>query len=564
MPPDKLGLIHNDEPRDFDALGRETELLGLSRIILSADPPLVVGVHGDWGAGKTSFMRVLRRLLSKEGQPSDGGGSDEGKTRFMGLPWPPWTKEQPGSEKETDPLRGGRRGYKQQAEKNGIASEDSVAGRFERLYGKDVDLPSVWFNPWEHQFEEEPVLPLLDAVRAQMPKSAWGRVKGSIKEVVENPALRIVGKAALGIGAAVGPGWISALGVGAAAKVADTAKGIFKDFSQLNDQLSDCFEQLLVDFPEIPKGEKEGKSPRKRMVIFIDDLDRCEAPYVVKILEALKLHLVNKHCVFVVGCADARVRACLVDQELAANDEAAKEYLEKIIQLPVRLPPVWEATLDTYMRSIARDGENITDVEFNLLSEFSGGNPRRLKRFLVWFELQDSMIKSVEGEGEKLSEKAAELLAEPGLLMKIKMLQFAEPYMFVKPAHFRSDRKETFDKVDKIQDAPELMEPVEAKKGEDAGDSERIGQPARAPKPLHSFMALEPHVGDWLDPVYEDEKMMQLLCVLALTTDENIAERRVEEKQKEQSAEAAAESAKIIEEAIREEIELPGGHVITE
>ncbi len=56
----------NDEPVAFDELGRDTQLLGLVRIISRADPPLVIGVHGDWGEGKTSFMRVLQALLGEE------------------------------------------------------------------------------------------------------------------------------------------------------------------------------------------------------------------------------------------------------------------------------------------------------------------------------------------------------------------------------------------------------------------------------------------------------------------------------------------------------------------
>lgn len=38
----------------------------LRKIILSAETPITIGIHGTWGAGKTSLMRIIKELLKEE------------------------------------------------------------------------------------------------------------------------------------------------------------------------------------------------------------------------------------------------------------------------------------------------------------------------------------------------------------------------------------------------------------------------------------------------------------------------------------------------------------------
>ena len=46
----------NDEPTLADRLGRYAVVKRIGDAIATCDPPLVLGIHGDWGAGKTSFL----------------------------------------------------------------------------------------------------------------------------------------------------------------------------------------------------------------------------------------------------------------------------------------------------------------------------------------------------------------------------------------------------------------------------------------------------------------------------------------------------------------------------
>jgi hypothetical protein len=87
----------------------------------------------------------------------------------------------------------------------------------------------------------------------------------------------------------------------------------------------------------------------RRVVIAIDDLDRCAAEKVVQVLEAV--HLLFNFTMFVVVLA---VDTRWLDQSLriryhqllgGAGGAAPSDYLEKIIQIPVRLVPLDESLI---------------------------------------------------------------------------------------------------------------------------------------------------------------------------------------------------------------------------
>jgi KAP family P-loop domain len=87
--------------------------------------------------------------------------------------------------------------------------------------------------------------------------------------------------------------------------------------------------------------------PRK-LVIFIDDLDRCRPPQVVSIIEAISLFLDSKQCVFVIGMDPAAIVTSIEDKYKDLVAKMRKEipgivapgslFLDKIIQIPFNIP----------------------------------------------------------------------------------------------------------------------------------------------------------------------------------------------------------------------------------
>jgi hypothetical protein len=128
---------------------------------------------------------------------------------------------------------------------------------------------------------------------------------------------------------------------------------------------------------------------KRLLVVFIDDLDRCTPASVLEMFEAIKVYMDVFGIVFVVAY-DERVVADALQSSPAFGhyDEAAKrEYLEKIIQLVYRLPEpgdtesralVAALVAESQTRDLFNDHEQATD----LIAEWTGGNPRRIKRLI--------------------------------------------------------------------------------------------------------------------------------------------------------------------------------------
>ncbi len=88
-----------------------------------------------------------------------------------------------------------------------------------------------------------------------------------------------------------------------------------------------------------------GANPR-RLVVFIDDLDRCEPDAVFRVLQSIKVYLSLSNCVFVLGInqqaiieALARHYGARTDDEFKKYSSKASSYIEKICGNVYSLPP---------------------------------------------------------------------------------------------------------------------------------------------------------------------------------------------------------------------------------
>ncbi|MDO9562892.1 MAG: P-loop NTPase fold protein, partial [Bradyrhizobium sp.] len=110
----------------------------------------------------------------------------------------------------------------------------------------------------------------------------------------------------------------------------------------------------------------------KRIIVYIDDLDRCSEQHVVQVLQAIQLLLAFDLFVVVVA-VDARWLHRAVGQvysgQLAQPDQPAQsasatvaDYLEKIFQLPIWMPSIGDpATVERFIRGIDRPDSKFSD-----------------------------------------------------------------------------------------------------------------------------------------------------------------------------------------------------------
>lgn len=110
----------------------------------------------------------------------------------------------------------------------------------------------------------------------------------------------------------------------------------------------------------------------KKLVIFVDELDRCNPATILDTLEAMRLFLFSGNVSFVIG-ADERhvtyaIRSKFNDIE-GINMDIGKEYQEKLIQYPIRIPCMNKDETEFYIMCLLSEIE-LNETEFDGLLKF--------------------------------------------------------------------------------------------------------------------------------------------------------------------------------------------------
>src|SRR3989337_427216 len=160
------------------------------------------------------------------------------------------------------------------------------------------------------------------------------------------------------------------------------------------DQKMDYLNKLYRDsvyYEGLDKIKKEMRSIRDkdsecRVVVFIDDLDRCSPNKALEVLESLKLFLDLEGFVFVIGLSNKPVTH-LITRAYETTGIKGEDYIKKIIQIPIRIPS-WskENIIDLINNSIAprlnSDYTKFLCQNSPMIAKVIDYNPRQLKRFI--------------------------------------------------------------------------------------------------------------------------------------------------------------------------------------
>jgi predicted KAP-like P-loop ATPase len=209
----------------------------------------------------------------------------------------------------------------------------------------------VTFNAWQYEREVHIVLPLLDTIREGL--TAWAEAhpdaRGEAATHIARAIARVVGALARGFSAKVGiPGAVE-LGVDAGKVLDALSAGRQDDEGSPQSMYFAAFTELRAAFQRVRTAEFS------RIVVFVDDLDRCLPASALSVIESMKLFFDLPGFVFVVGM-DTRVieRAVRVKFREDFRDdgvtdvvrELEREYVNKIVQVQCTLPEMVPTQLD--------------------------------------------------------------------------------------------------------------------------------------------------------------------------------------------------------------------------
>ncbi|WP_242352736.1 MULTISPECIES: P-loop NTPase fold protein [unclassified Anaeromyxobacter] len=304
--------------------------------------PVTIGVYGDWGSGKSSVIQLVRRQISAE-----------------------------------------------------------------------PDLLCVYFNGWRFEGYEDAKAALAAAILEEIEqeakdskgklKTARDAVTGALQRMWARVDKLRAARQVLGVGvnAGVAAGGVALAAGALGAPITAGALGIaalaslLKDTKQLD---GPAIAELMLKQQEAAAAaqrEMHGSIRDfhrdfaslvkdlgiKRLVVIVDDLDRCLPASVIETLEAIRLFLAAPKTAFVIAADEALIRGAVAhrftdvrsgrdgDGRSADSEDLGARYLEKLIQVPIRLPPLSRSDLHGFLNLLFAQRRVHDEQAFTALCE---------------------------------------------------------------------------------------------------------------------------------------------------------------------------------------------------
>ena len=282
----------------------------------------------------------------------------------------------------------------------------------EKILAGDPSVVPVWFAAWRYEKDPNLILPLLDVLREALEaeaagQSGWARDAAS---AVSRAGLAFL--AGLQLSASL-PGAGADLDI---AKMIESIKAGRKHPRALS-----FYHAGFRMLSDAIRGLSAGGA--RRVVIFVDDLDRCLPANALDVLESMKLFFDVQGCVFVVGldqeiaerAVAVKYRDIAADTGLVADEATPPEpnisgtdYVKKMFQVPFALPRISTSQLQDYLDAIERNSDfgdaQRRDFRDNVRRHFTtlqgedSVNPREIKRLINTYTLQVKMLSPRLGE----------------------------------------------------------------------------------------------------------------------------------------------------------------------
>ncbi len=304
----------NETERDF--LNFSGVANTIAEIIIQArSRPVSIGVSGSWGIGKSSMIKLTRASLAKR------------------------------QRKEGDP-----------------------------------DFVFVEFNAWLYQGYDDARAALMDVIATKLEEEAKARQRGTDKVKVLLKRVNWLRAAKLIAGSAIpmafglpptgligdmwgiGKGFLSgsvddktaAAAQAVVQKVGETAGGLLKPAIETSapkeiQALRDDFEETLSELGIT-------------LVVLIDDLDRCLPETTISTLEAIRLFLFLENTAFVIAADNDMIKHAVRKHfEGVTDDVLVTNYFDKLIQVPIRVPPLGTQEVRAYMMLLFLDNSDLDE-----------------------------------------------------------------------------------------------------------------------------------------------------------------------------------------------------------
>ncbi len=237
----------------------------------------------------------------------------------------------------------------------------------------------VWFNAWQYEKEEHLLIPLLAKINRELRRHTWeGELEIGSDKMIKVLVSIISG---LSVKGDVGVPFLSKIGINVSLKEIITGiKEYDTDKIFTRSQYTDIYEEL-------ENITKKTKIPR--IVVFVDDLDRCQPDKAIELIEHIKLVLNQQGFTFILGVYEDIISAVMrkkYEREYFIDKRFCEDYLDKIVQVQVNVPERKPKDLHEYIKMHLEKCEVISrnqrEVSIPIIAEAGKRNPRSIIRLL--------------------------------------------------------------------------------------------------------------------------------------------------------------------------------------
>jgi len=294
----------------------------LKGILLRSETPINIGLYGKWGVGKSSIVHMLKEAIEKDEKLKDFKYAEIDAWRLSD------TSLRQGLLEEIN------------AQLGPVYKSDDLE---DKLYNtQQVDVFSI------HTLKKlRWMIPLVGVVATILALGNSLGVAATLSMSVLVSIFALLFKLILG----------------------SSKKTIAKATSSI--QFSKIYDEILK--------QQEGK-----IVIVIDNLDRCNDEVAVELLGLIQTFMVKENCINIPACADeALIRHLRNVKGKDYTEKDGNEFLSKFFQVTLRIPPFIGENLEEYAEGLM----NSRSVEFDpvvrqILISGAVENPRKINQFL--------------------------------------------------------------------------------------------------------------------------------------------------------------------------------------
>ena len=245
------------------------------------------------------------------------------------------------------------------------AGKSTLLNMLQESYNDSSDVISISINAWMFENYEDAKIAVMEALLQELDEKAPAELKKFFKTLLKKIDFLKVGTKVASTAAPVIASLVTGNPVPLILNLPSEAKEIETTIKSVSDSVRGIKENYMKD--EIPVSESTVGNVRafrkefeealssneiKRVVVLLDDLDRCQPERIIETLEAIKLFLSVKKTTFIIAADDNVIQYAIKKKYPNVdgfNVELDKEYIEKMIQLPIQIPELSSKDVQNYL-----------------------------------------------------------------------------------------------------------------------------------------------------------------------------------------------------------------------